>query len=140
MLNIENRGVQIFGDDTLKFRNAFNDKEALEQLADMAERRQSDSDLLFYVDNKGEECGNEDGEKMSESMNAVFTNAAQSMQSSEQGKRKRKTEDGKKRNKVQFVKYNITQPSSLSEAKADLPRNDNSDCGSDLENPSSDME
>lgn len=140
MLNIENRGIQIFG-DMLKFRSAFNDKEALEQLEDMAEGRQADSDLLFYVDNKGEEeSGNEEDEKMSESMNVVFMNAAQSMQLSEQGKRKRKTKDGKKRNKVQFVKYNITQPSPLSEAKANLPRNVDSDGGSNLENPSSDME
>lgn len=122
-----------------KFRSAFYDKEASEQLAEI-EGKKSDSDLLFYVDSKGqEECESEEDEKAGERMSAAFTDAARSMQSSEQGGRKRKTKDGKKRKTVKFVKYNITDHSSLSEGRSALPSNDDcSDDGSDLENPSSD--
>ncbi|KAL1563296.1 hypothetical protein AAHA92_05782 [Salvia divinorum] len=131
MLNIENKGIKIFDDDMSKFRSAFNSKELSEQLADMEEGRKPDSDLLFYMDYKGrEECGSEDDEDVGGRMNAAFTSAAQSMGSSEQGGRKRKTKDGKKRKKVKFVNYNTLSPGGK----------DDSDGGSDLENPSSDVE
>lgn len=130
LLNIENKGIKIFDDDMSKFRIAFNSKEASEQ--EMEGGRKPDSDLLFYMDYKGqEEGGSEEDEKTSEGMSAAFTAAARSIQSSEQGGRKRKTKDGKRRKQVKFVKYNITDQSTP-------PSNDNSDGGSDLENPSSD--
>ncbi|KAL6568884.1 hypothetical protein OROHE_003625 [Orobanche hederae] len=129
MLNIENRGIPIFDDDMSKFRTAFNDKEASEQLADMEEGRKPDSELLFYVDKGQEECESEEDGKTSERMN---TSAAHSMQSSKQGGKKRKTKDGKKRKQIKFVKYDITEQSSLSEGRSSLPRNDDSDGGSDL--------
>ncbi|XP_057768313.1 uncharacterized protein LOC130988470 [Salvia miltiorrhiza] len=136
MLNIENKGIKIFDDDMSKFCSAFDSKEASEQLADMEGGRKPDSDLLFYMDYKGrEECGSEEDEEMSGRMNAAFTSAAHSMGLSEQGGRKRKTKDGKKRKKVKFVKYNISEQPSLSKGG-----NDDSDGASDLENPSSDME
>ncbi|KAI3447097.1 hypothetical protein Pfo_003762 [Paulownia fortunei] len=139
MLNIENRGIKIFDDDLSKFRTAFNSKEALEQLANREEGKKPDSNLLFYIDHKGqEEYGSEEDEKMRESMSAAFTAAAHSIQSSEQGGRKRKTKDGKKRKQVKFVKYNVFDHSSLSGERPADPRNDHSDSGSDLENPSSD--
>ncbi|XP_042066561.1 uncharacterized protein LOC121809821 isoform X2 [Salvia splendens] len=138
MLNIENKGIKIFDDDMSKFRSAFNSKELSEQLADMEEGRKPDSDLLFYMDYKGrEECGSEEDEAMGRRMNAAFTSAAQSMGSSEQGGRKRKTEDGKKRKKVKFVKYNASEQAPSSPGGIG---NDDSDGGSDLENPSSDVE
>lgn len=139
MLNIENRGIKIFDDDMSKFRSAFNSKEASEQLANREEGKKPDSDLLFYMDYKGqEEYGSEEDEKMSERMSTAFTAAAHSMQSSEQGERKRRTKDGEKRKQVKFVKYNTFDHSSLSEERSAVPRNDHSDSGSDLENPSSD--
>lgn len=136
MLNIENKGIKIFDDDMSKFRSAFHSKELSEQLADMEEGRKPDSDLLFYMDYKGrEECGSEDDEDMGGRMNAAFTSAAHSMGLSEQGGRKRKTKDGKKRKKVKFVKYNVSEEAPLSPGG-----NEDSDGGSDLENPSSDVE
>lgn len=136
MLNIENKGIKIFDDDLSKFRSVFNSEEASEQLTEMEEGRKPDSDLLFYMDYKGrEERGSEEDEEMRGKMNAAFTSAAHSMQSSEQGGRKRKTKDCKKRKKVKFVKYSISEQPSLSEE-----RNDDSDGTSDVENPSLDVE
>ncbi|KAH6826783.1 hypothetical protein C2S53_011014 [Perilla frutescens var. hirtella] len=136
MLNIENKGIKIFDDDMSKFRSAFNSKEASEQ--EMEEGRKPDSDI-FYMDYEGqEEGGSEEDEKTSEGMSAAFTAAARSMQSSEQGGRKRKTKGGKKRKQMKFVKYSITDHSLLTEGRSVLPRNDHSDGGSNLENPSSD--
>ncbi|KAK6151913.1 hypothetical protein DH2020_014548 [Rehmannia glutinosa] len=140
LINIENRGIKIFDDDMSKFRTAFNSEEALEQIADMEEGKQHDSDLLFYIDHKGqEEYVSEEDEKMKESMSAAFTAAAHSMQSNKGG-RKRKTKDGEKKNQVKFVKYKAFDHSSLSGERCADPRSDHSDSGSDLENPSSDKD
>ncbi|KAK4432927.1 hypothetical protein Salat_1054900 [Sesamum alatum] len=136
MLNIENKGIKIFDDDMSNFRAAFNSKE--EAGASMEEDQKPDSNLLFYIDNKGqEEYGNEDNQQMNESMSAAFTAAAHSMQSPEQGGRKRKTKKGEKTKEVKFVKYNALEHSLSGERSGD-PRNDHSDSGSDVENPSSD--
>ncbi|KAL0337314.1 UNVERIFIED_CONTAM: hypothetical protein Scaly_2006500 [Sesamum calycinum] len=137
MLNIENKGIKIFDDDMSNFRAAFNSKE--EAGASMEEHQKPDSNLLFYIDNKGQkEYGNEDNKQMNESMSAAFTAAAHSMHSPEQGGRKRKTKKGENTKQLKFVKYNALEHSSLSGERSADPRNDHSDSGSDVENPSSD--
>ncbi|KAL0345131.1 UNVERIFIED_CONTAM: hypothetical protein Sradi_4344400 [Sesamum radiatum] len=136
MLNIENKGIKIFDDDMSNFRAAFNAKE---EVGASMEDQKPDSNLLFYIDNKGrKEYGNEDNKQMNESMSAAFTAAAHSMHSPEQGGRKRKTKKGENTKQVKFVKYNALEHSSLSGERSADPRNDHSDSGSDVENPSSD--
>ncbi|KAL2229057.1 UNVERIFIED_CONTAM: hypothetical protein Sindi_1885400 [Sesamum indicum] len=137
MLNIENKGIKIFDDDMSNFRAAFNSKE--EAGASMEEDQKPDSNLLFYIDNKGKkEYGNEDSKQMNESMSAAFTAAAHSMQSPVQGGRKRKTKKGENTKQVKFVKYNALKHSSLSGERSADPRNDHSESESDVDNPSSD--
>ncbi|KAL0333805.1 UNVERIFIED_CONTAM: hypothetical protein Sangu_1536700 [Sesamum angustifolium] len=137
MLNKENKGIKIFDDDMSNFRAAFNSKE--EAGASMEEHQKPDSNLLFYIDNKGQkEYANEDNKQMNKSMSAAFTAAAHSMHSPEQGGRKRKTKKGENTKQVKFVKYNALEHSSLSGERPADPRNDHSDSGSDVENPSSD--
>ncbi|KAL0426924.1 UNVERIFIED_CONTAM: hypothetical protein Slati_2867200 [Sesamum latifolium] len=137
MLNIENKGIKLFDDDMSNFRAAFNSKEEAD--ASMEEDQKPDSNLLFYIDNKGQkEYENEDSIQMNESMSAAFRAAAHSMHSPEQGGRKRKTKKCENTKQVKFVKYNALKHSSLSGERSADPRNDHSDSGSDVENPSSD--
>ncbi|KZV51560.1 hypothetical protein F511_36642, partial [Dorcoceras hygrometricum] len=88
MLNIENRGIKIFDDDLLKFREKFILESSVEESEQPAR----------CEDHKGEEeHGDEEDEKISESMSNAFMAAAHSIQSSEQGRRKRKTKNIKRR-------------------------------------------
>ncbi|KAL3829969.1 hypothetical protein ACJIZ3_018771 [Penstemon smallii] len=135
MLNIENRGIKIFDNDMSKYRAkliSHNLQEELEQIAKREGGKKPDSDLLFYIDNKGqEEYGNREDEDMNKSLSAAFMAAAHSMESSENGGRKRKTKNGEMTEKVKFVKYNLVGNSAV-------PRNDDLSSGSEIENPDSD--
>ncbi|PIN22203.1 hypothetical protein CDL12_05084 [Handroanthus impetiginosus] len=131
MLNIENRGIKIFDNDMSKFRTAFNSKEESEQLVYGEEKKKPEPDIPFYIDKKGQENYTDDED---EKMSAAFMDAAHSMQAG----RKRRTKDGEKRKHVKFVKHNVFNHSSLGGERSADPRNDHSDSGSDVENPSSD--
>ncbi|KAL2555235.1 hypothetical protein Fot_08854 [Forsythia ovata] len=99
MLYIENRGIRIFDDDMSKFRAKLISnslKEDLDRLANKEERKTLDTDL-FYIDNKGEQGGNEEDEMMSKSMNDAFMAAAHSIQSAEHGGTKRPAKKSEKR-------------------------------------------
>ncbi|CAA3032074.1 Hypothetical predicted protein [Olea europaea subsp. europaea] len=135
MLNIENRGIRIFDEDMSKFRAKLisdNLKEDLEMLGNKGEGKALDTDL-FYIDNKGENDGNEEDENTSESMSAAFMAAAHSMQSAEHGGTKRRAKKSEKRKRVKFLKYSLAENSE----SYTFPSNDG---GSDVENPSSDEE
>lgn len=135
MLNIENRGIRIFDEDMSKFHAKLisdNLKEDLEMLGNKGEGKALDTDL-FYIDNKGENDGNEEDENTSESMSAAFMAAAHSMQSAEHGGTKRRAKKSEKRKRVKFLKYSLAENSE----SYTFPSNDG---GSDVENPSSDEE
>ncbi|XP_073034418.1 uncharacterized protein [Primulina eburnea] len=147
MLNIENRGTKIFDDEYLKSRGKLileSSEEEYKQPARWEDGARQDSDTLFYIDNKGEEeRGKEEDGKISESMNSAFMAAARSIQSSEQGRRKRKTKNGERRKSVKFSRFNrLDDSASLSGKRSNVPRNDDSNSGSEIEDPHSneDME
>ncbi|XP_073156517.1 uncharacterized protein [Henckelia pumila] len=139
MLNIENRGIKIFDDEFLKSRGKLILESSEEESKQPTRWAREDSDTFFYIDNKGEEeHGKEDG-KISESMNSAFMAAAHSIQSSEQGRRKRKTKNGERRKAVKFSRFNLLDNSSSPSGKrSDVPRNDDSTSGSEMEDPCSD--
>lgn len=138
MLNIENRGIRIFDDDMSKSRAKLisdNLKEDLKKLANKGEGKTLDTDI-FFIDNKGENDGNEEDDKTSESMSAPFMAAAHSMQSAEHGGTKRRAKKSEKRKRVKFLKYSLAENSE----SYTFQRNDGGNSGSDVENPSSDEE
>lgn len=106
--------------------------------------KKSDADLLFYIDNKGEEDDNdeedndnEDDEEMKESMSAAFVAAAHTMHSAEPKQKKRKGRNAE-RKKVKFLKHSLYDDSQLSGGKSTILQKDDSESGSEVENPSSD--
>lgn len=141
ILNIENRGVNIFDVYMSKYRAklvADNTEEDLKLLAYNEKTKDLDIDIPFYIDNKGEEEGeNVKDEKMS----AAFVAAAHSLQSGEEpGGKKRKAENNKKKRVPKFIKYNLCEDSILSGERSSLASNDDSSSGGEVNNPSSDEE
>lgn len=142
MLNIENRGIKIFDDAYLKSRGKLileSSEEESKQPARWEGGASQDSDTIFYIDNKGEEeHGKEDG-KISERMNSAYMAAAHSIHSPEQGRRKRKTKNGERRKSVNVSRFNrIDDSSALLDKRSDVPRNDYSNSGSEIDDPCSD--
>ncbi|KAI3742102.1 hypothetical protein L1987_59782 [Smallanthus sonchifolius] len=97
----------------------------------------NDDDLGFFIDNKG----NDEEEKIDDSMNDVFVAAARSMQSgtNESGKKRKETHFGKKKGGVKFQRYNLVDHSgSKSGKKTGLLEKDDSSSDSEVEDPDSD--
>nr|GME07524.1 SNF2 domain protein [Ipomoea batatas] len=147
ILNIESHGARIFDDNMSKIcaKLMIDDaNEDTKQLVRKSSSKKSDEDLLFYIDNKGEEDEsdeedneNEDDEEMKESMSAAFVAAARTMQSAEPKQKKRKGREAE-RKKVKFLKHNLYNDSQLSGGKSTIVQKDDSESGSEVENPSSD--
>lgn len=140
-MNIENRGVKIFDDYMSMYRAklvADNTEEDLKLLAYNEKTKDIDTDIPFYIDNKGdEESENVKDEKMS----TAFVAAAHSLQSGEHGGKKRKGEDNKKKRVPKFIKYNLCEDSILSRERSSLVSDDDdSSNGGEVNNPSSDEE
>ncbi|KAG9159612.1 hypothetical protein Leryth_013596 [Lithospermum erythrorhizon] len=139
ILNLENRGLRIFDDGLLKYRN----KLILDNLVGYPEEavlkeggKSSDADVLFYIDKKGaEEVGDDEDEDMT-STNAAFMTAAQAMQSPENGSTKRKAKDAEKQ--LKYLKYGRHEHSDVSQEKPSASVNDDSSSDSEVDNPSSD--
>ena len=107
------------------------------------EQKALDSDLLFYIDNKGkDEDKNDEEENMNESIDAAFVAAARTMQSAEnEGRKKRKKGgDSEKKKKVKFVKYNLDDFSGTPAEESAIFDKDGSNSESEVENPVSDDE
>lgn len=93
-----------------------------------------DDDLLFYIDNKGEdEHRDEEDEKVNESIAATHT-----MSSSEKGGRKRKGKKAEKKEKIKFVKYDLRPNADSAGGRPSLINSDSINSGSEAENPLSD--
>ncbi|XP_076900917.1 uncharacterized protein LOC143555210 [Bidens hawaiensis] len=97
----------------------------------------TEDDLEFFIDNKG----NDEDEKIDDSMNDAFVAAARTMQSDtyESGKKRKERHAEKKKDGVKFQRYNLADHSgSKSGKKAGLLEKDVSHSESEVEDPDSD--
>lgn len=100
------------------------------------EGKKKDDDILFYIDNKGED-EDADEDKVNKSMSTAFVAAAHRMESTENGGRKRK-EGRSAEKKIKFVKYDLFQNSDSARARPSFVSNDGFSSESEVENPVSD--
>ncbi|KAJ8568706.1 hypothetical protein K7X08_030928 [Anisodus acutangulus] len=143
ILKIENRGIRIFDNNMSKTRAKLlldSMTEGLEQPVLKDAKKKSDADLIFYIDNKGEEDEKEGDEKMNESVSAAFVSAAHTMQSAEPEKRKRKGKDSEHKSRVKFLKYSLHENSGSREGRSSIADSDDSSSESEVENPLTDEE
>lgn len=96
-----------------------------------------DDDILFYIDNKGED-EDADEDKMNESMSTAFVAAAHAMKLTENGGRKRKEGRSAEQKKIKFVKYDLSQNSDSARGRPSFFSNDGFSSESEVENPLSD--
>lgn len=142
ILNIENGGIRIFDHNISKIRaKSLLDSmtEGFEQPALKDAKKKSENDILFYIDNKGEEDEEEGDEKMNESDSAAFVSAAHTMESAEPERRKRKGKDSEQKSRVKFLKYSLHENSG-SKGKPSIADNDDSSSEGEVENPLTDEE
>lgn len=143
LLNLEDQGLRVFDDSVLKSHAKLvrdTPKSDFEQPASKLQSMKVDDDLLFYIDNKGEELDrDEENEKMNEAMTAAFVAAAHSMKSADNGGKKRKEgrSTGKKR-KGKFLKYEPLQNSESASGRTPVVSYENESSGSEVDNPPSD--
>ncbi|KAK4368668.1 hypothetical protein RND71_012460 [Anisodus tanguticus] len=143
ILKIENGGIRIFDNNMSKTRAKLlldSMTEGLEQPVLKDAKKKSDADLIFYIDNKGEEDEEEGDEKMNESVSAAFVSASHTMQSAEPEKRKRKGKDSEHKSRVKFLKYSLHENSGSREGRSSIADSDDSSSESEVENPSTDEE
>ncbi|CAN1185551.1 hypothetical protein LINPERHAP2_LOCUS37619 [Linum perenne] len=145
LFSLEGQGIQIFDDSISENRVKFalgSSKADDEELAHEGVGNKANSELMFYIDSKGEMEGEDDeeegkedksDEEMNESMTTAFMAAAQLITPVE-GKGKKRKEGGsagkKKRMKL------VSQPDNSDSDIVDT--DDGSSSASEVENPSSD--
>lgn len=113
--------------------------EGFEQPALKDGKKRLGNDIMFYIDNKGEEDEEEGDEKMNEYASAAFIFAAHTMQSAEPERRKRKGRDLEHKSRVKFLKYSLHENSG-SKVWSSIADNDDSSSESEVENPSTEEE
>ncbi|XP_044472190.1 uncharacterized protein LOC123200872 [Mangifera indica] len=104
------------------------------------ERKHADSDILFYIDNKGEvEDGDEEQKKLNKSMSAAFVAAAHSMKMTKNGvtKRKEKGITGKMK-KIKYLKFDLSENFGSTIERNSSVSNESLNSGSEVDEPSSD--
>ncbi|MCD7454151.1 hypothetical protein HAX54_023633 [Datura stramonium] len=142
ILKIENGGIRIFDNNMSKTRAKLlleSMTEGFEQPVLKDGKKKSDTDLLFYIDNKGEEDEEEGDEKMNVSASDAFVAAARTMQSAEP-ERKRKGKDSEHKSRVKFLKYSLHENSGSKEGRSLIADSDDSSSESEVENPLTDEE
>ncbi|CAN6699326.1 unnamed protein product [Malus baccata var. baccata] len=137
LLNLEDQGLKLFDDSIAKFRTKLaldiSKSDSLRPASNLEEQK-VDDDLLFYIDNKGEdEHRDEEDEKVNESIAATHT-----MSSSEKRGRKRKGKKAEKKEKIKFVKYDLRPNADSAGGRPSLINNDSINSRSEAENPLSD--
>lgn len=144
LLSLENQGIRVFGDRTLKSRAelaVYNSKADYEHQSSKIEGKEANDDLLFYIDNRGEEeeGEGEENKEINESMNAAFVAAAHSMKMTEDGGRKRKERgsSGKKK-KIKYHKFDLSNTSNSTKERFLSVSNEGSSSESEIEEPLSD--
>lgn len=138
MLRLENLGIRVFEDDTLKSHAKLClDISQTEQSAAGTLDDKVTDDGLFYVDNIGEEENAGEEDNQSKLISDAFVAAAQTMKSSDNESRKRKGKSSGK--KVKFVKYDLAVNSVPVKAGTSAS-NDSSNDESEVEDPNSDSD
>ncbi|XP_030465245.2 uncharacterized protein LOC115684598 isoform X2 [Syzygium oleosum] len=150
LLELEDRGLRFFDDSLLKCRaklvfdvSVANEKPVLE----LEDRKQED-DVLFYIDNKGEEKdvdgdgdgdGDGEGKDIDESMSAAFIAAAHVMEMTEnEGKKRKQRKRAGKEKRIKFLKYELAENADLPGERSKGVGGDGAGSASEVDNPSSD--
>ncbi|KAK6944857.1 hypothetical protein RJ641_025959 [Dillenia turbinata] len=152
VLNLEDRGIKLFEVISNYRANILWDSSGGddERSVDMVDGKQLDADLLFFIDNKGEESDKseddmeeekdiEEVENVDDSISNAFITAAQTMSSIETSLT-RKCREGKsaeKMKRIKFAKYDLSENANAERENSVLV-DDGSSSESDVENPSSD--
>ncbi|XP_030541648.1 uncharacterized protein LOC115749100 [Rhodamnia argentea] len=144
LLELEDRGLRFFSDSLLKCRAklVFDVSVANENPVLELEDKKQEDDVLFYIDNKGEEKDvDEDGEgkDIDESMTAAFIAAAHSMEMTENEGKKRKQRKGVgKEKRIKFLTYELAENADLQGERSKGFGGDGVGSTSEVDNPSSD--
>ncbi|XP_015966400.1 uncharacterized protein LOC107490145 [Arachis duranensis] len=137
LLSIENRGIRVLEDDTLRScAKSGLDISQAEQPTGNLNGKMVDDDL-FYVDNVGEEGNAVEEDKQNEVISDAFVAAARTMKVTDGGSQKRKGKS--KERKVKFIKHNLLQNSRPVKAETSSA-NDGSSGESEVEDPASDSD
>ncbi|KVI12199.1 uncharacterized protein LOC112505121 [Cynara cardunculus var. scolymus] len=124
MLDLEDQGLRLCDGFMSKHRERLVRHSSRLDL-DQPSSEKTDNNLLFFIDNKG----NDEDENINDSMNDVFVAAAHEMQSGKKRKEiKTKDKDG-----VKFQRHNLSGPRAAGEFKTD-----DSDSASEVDDPYSD--
>lgn len=140
MLDLEDQGLTLNGGFMSKHHArlvSYCSSSALDQPSYKPDARKADDDLVFFIDNKG----NDEDEKIDDSMNDAFVAAARSIQSdaNESGKKRKETSVKKKKDQVKFQRYNLVDHlGSKSGERRGLLDKDDSRSASEVEDPDSD--
>lgn len=138
LLRLENLGIRVFEDDTLKSHAKLcPDISQMEQSAAGTLDDKVTDEGLFFVDNVGEEENAGEEDNQSKLISDAFVAAAQTMKSSDNESRKRKGKSSGK--KVKFVKYDLNQK-SVPVKGGTSASNDSSSDESEVEDPNSDSD
>ncbi|KAD3068450.1 hypothetical protein E3N88_36330 [Mikania micrantha] len=140
MLDLEDRGLNLTGgfmskhhERLVNYRSSLD----LDQQSYKLNTGKPDDDLVFFIDNKGDD----EDDKIDDSMNDAFVAAARSMQSdtNESGRKRKEMSVEKKKYGVKFQRYNLVdQSESKSSKKTGLLEKDDSSSASETEDPDSD--
>lgn len=139
LLNLEDKGLSVFGNGISKFRNklVFDDSSENHEHSVFKPSRRIANDDLFVIDKVGQQTEKimEDDQPI-QYMDAAFISAAQTMKfTSKSARRKRKERrgEGEEQFKLQRYKYD-----SSAKGSPVLSSADDMSSGSEVENPSSD--
>jgi hypothetical protein len=137
LLRLENRGIRVFEDDTLKSHAKLClDISQMEQPVSTLDGKVT-NDGLFYVDNAGDEENASEEDKEDKLISDAFVAAAQTMKSSDNESRKRKGKS--KGKKIKFAKYELNQNAVAVKAGTSAPNESSSD-ESEVQDPNSDSD
>lgn len=140
--NLEDQGISILDNDMSKYRArlVLNSLETDNEQPDfITNGKKLDTDVSFYIDNKGDEEMNEENEDKNKHISDAFVAAAHSLQSVEStGKRKRKERKDNVKKHLKFRKHSINENSLSSGGNLGSFGEENSSSEGEVENPLSD--
>lgn len=143
MLELEDQGLTLSEGFMSKHHAklvSYGSRSDVDQPSYKLDAGKTDSDLLFFIDNKGKDGDGDDDEKIDDSMNDAFVAAARSMQSdtSESGKKRKETLVEKKKDPVKFQRYSLVDQPGSKSGKTGSSKKDDSGSDSEVEDPDSD--
>lgn len=140
--NLEDQGISILDNDMSKYRArlVLNSLETDNEQPDfITNGKKLDTDVSFYIDNKGDEEMNEENDDKNKPISDAFVAAAHSLQSVENsGKRKRKERKDSVKKHLKFRKHSINENSLSFGGNLGSLGEENSSSEGEVENPLSD--